>query len=314
MGCENENMYVIQAKVMAHNTDYQIKQIMKYNRDGPPNRQQARHKSLTQMIRHLQDKRGYGKRWDVRTLGKKTVSRLVCDWREQGLNHRTIANRMVHIRWLASKVNRLDQIPSNKDVGIGLRKNAPGHGTSKAIKPDWELINRLPERERLITELRVMFGLRAEEAMKFQHAYATVSDTHIRLKKGWCKGGRPREVQIVRAGQRELLTRVGAFQKSNHDKSMIPHDQKFKKYYPAFNKIRRPLGVHGHEYRHQWAQDKFTEISKGIKPPMAGGPKYSSLDGKGKARWDKAAERVNQELGHGKNRQDITATYIGTRE
>ena len=35
------------------------------------------------------------------------------------------------------------------------------------------LLEQLPERERLITELRYEFGLRTEEACKFQHAFAS---------------------------------------------------------------------------------------------------------------------------------------------
>jgi len=34
---------------------------------------------------------------------------------------------------------------------------------------------------------------------------------------------------------------------------------------------------------------------------------------KDRARWDKAARRVNEELGHGKGRKDTTALYIGAR-
>jgi hypothetical protein len=74
------------------------------------------------------------------------------------------------------------------------------------------------------------------------------------------------------------------------------------------------LGIKGHGFRHHWAQAKFTEVSYGIKPPLAGGPAYSSLSKAEQARWDnRAARRVNEELGHVKGRKDITATYIGVR-
>ena len=118
-----------------HKTDYQIKQIMKYNRDGPNSRQQERHKRLMAMVKHLQDNRGYGKRWDVHNIGKKDVHRLLHDWKQQDLRVGTIKNRLADIRWLASKVGRDDCIPSNRELGIGLKKNEPGYGENRAVSP-----------------------------------------------------------------------------------------------------------------------------------------------------------------------------------
>jgi len=294
-------------------TDYEIKQILKYNRDGSPDRQKIRYNNLMRMVKQLQDRK-YTKTWDIHKLGKKEVSRLVDTWRSQNLSHRTIANRMVDIRWLASKVNRSEFIPSNKDIGCGLRKNAPNHGKSKAIKPDYDKINKLGEREKLITLLRVEFGLRTEEALKFSHAYATKgNDSKISLKGSWCKGGRPREIPITTKSQVKLLNLVKSFQDSHNDKSMIPHDKKFKGYYRHYNRLKTEQDIKGHEYRHAWAQSRFEQVSGGIKPPHAGGAKYSELNPEEKQRWDVAAGVVNQELGHGKDRQDITATYIGAK-
>ncbi len=295
-----------------HKTDYQIKQIMKYNRDGSPDKQTDRLRNLMRDFRHLQEKRGYGKRWNIHKLGKNEISRLVNDWREEGLSHRTIANRIVHHRWLADKVGRLDQIPSNKDIGIGLRKNAPGYGENKAVEIDRVKLDQIPERERLITELRVEFGLRTKEALKFQYHYATKESDRIQLKGSWTKGGRPREIAITTDRQRNLLARVERHQQSNKDKSMIPARSTFKSYYVRYNETRAAAGLHGHEYRHQWAQDRFLQAS-GIKAPHADGPIYSELSFTDKQRWDKAAKVVNSELGHGEGREDITATYIGAR-
>lgn len=51
-----------------HKTDYQVRQILKYNRDGSPDRQLARHQNLMRCIVQLQD-RGYARRWDIHKLG-----------------------------------------------------------------------------------------------------------------------------------------------------------------------------------------------------------------------------------------------------
>ena len=290
---------------------------MKQNRDGSPDRQKARHGSLMRSIRQLQS-RGYGQRWDVHNLGNKEVHRLVHDWRSAGLSHRTIANRMVDIRWLAQKVGREDLIPSNRDLGISLRKNTPGWGLDKARELDHGRLKVLGQRAQLVTELRREFGLRAQEAMKFQHEYATREAGIIRLADTWCKGGRYREVPVTTDRQRDLLDRVGRFQESQPknrygERSMIPAHLSFGRYYRVYNAERHAAGLPGHQLRHAWAQERFEQIA-GFPPPLAGGPKFSELARDGQLRWNEAARTVNHELGHGEGRQDITATYIGGKE
>lgn len=296
-----------------HKTEFQLKQILKYNRDGSPDRQKSRFNNLNRCIKQLQV-RGYGKRWDIHRLGKKEVNRLVDDWRTQKLSHRTIANRMADIRWLADKVGKLNEVPSNKDIGCGLRKNNPNYGFSKAMPINYKHINQLPLRERLVTLLRSEFGLRTEEACKFSCAYATkMGDEFIELKGSWCKGGRPRKISIVTTNQKALIKKISMFQKLNKEKSMIPKGKTFKSYYRHYNQIRFNHDIAGHGLRHTWAQNRFEHLSGGIKAPHAGGPKFSDLSVKEQKTWIHAASLVNQELGHGKNRLDITSTYIGAK-
>ena len=290
--------------------------IMKQNRDGSPDRQKVRHQNLVRCVKQLQA-RGYGQRWDVHRLSRREVTRLVHDWRSAGLSHRTIANRMVDIRWLAEKLGREDLVPSNRDLGISLRKNTPGWGGDKARELDHGKLRTLDQRAQLVTELRREFGLRAQEAMKFQHAYATREPDRIRLAESWCKGGRYREVPVTTDRQRDLLDRVGRLQESepknrHGHRSMIPSHRTFDSYYREYNVARHAAGLPGHELRHAWAQERFEQIA-GFPPPLAGGPKYSELGRDDQLRWEEAAGMVNRELGHGEGRQDITATYIGTR-
>jgi site-specific recombinase XerC len=293
----------------SNKTEYQIKMVMKYNRDGSPDHQVQRHQKLMHMVKDLQSL-GYGKRWNVHQINDKEVGRLVHLWRQNGNSNRTIQNKMVEIRWLATKVGRIEYIPTNNKLGI----LEPRLRINKAVTVDYNKINQLAEREKLITLMRVEFGLRTEEALKFNHTFATKdSDIKISLKGSWCKGGRPREISITSSKQVKLLELVKTFQNGHNDKSMIPHDKKFKGYYRTYNRIKADLDVKGHEYRHAWAQSRFEQVSDGLKSPHAGGAKYSELSPEEKQRWDMAAGVVNQELGHGKDRQDITATYIGAK-
>ena len=295
---------------MAHNTDYQLSMIAKHNRDGTPNLQSDRLRELKNAFKHLQVERGYSKRYDLQKFGRKDVNRLVNDWKEQGLTHRTIANKVSNLRWLSSKVGDQNAVPkTNQELGLSKRQMQT---ESKAMVLDQSKLEKMPVREQLATELRAEFGLRTEESLKFKHEYATQNKGVITLKDNWTKGGRPREIMITNDRQRDLLKRVGEHQKANGDRSMIPGHRTFKSYYRDYNETREKAGVPGHELRHQWAQDRFESIA-GFKPPHAGGPDYNSLSKGDQSKWDKAAAVVNSELGHGSGRQDITAVYIGSR-
>jgi len=188
-----------------HKTDYQIKQILKYNRDGCPSLRKERYRQLMRIVSQLQEL-GYGKRWDVHKLSARVVHRLVNLWRRPGNSHRTIANKVSNLRWLADKVNRSDQIPLNKNLGIALRSSSPDYQTNKARPLLKKHLDQMKPRIRLVNELKAEFGLREDEACKFQHKYATAeSEKYIRLKGSWCKGGRPRVIEIVNNKQRKLL-------------------------------------------------------------------------------------------------------------
>lgn len=294
---------------MSHRTDYQLKDILKYNKDGSISVRETRYQTLNRFINHMQQKRGYATHWDLHKLGKKEVSRYVNDLKERGLAHRTIENNLKDIRWLASKLNREKLIPTNRECGLRKREF---NLENKAVRLTPRHLASMDDRMKLINRLKAEFGLREKEALKFGYVYATALQGKIQLKDTWCKNGRSRTVEVVNERQVQLLKEVGEFQKREGDYSMIPHDMKFSTYRNYVQETSKEIGIKGHSFRHQWAQDRFKELS-GMACSIAKGPQYLDLNQEQQARWDKAAGIVNQELGHGKDRLDTTATYIGAR-
>ena len=293
--------------------------IMKQNRDGPPARQQARRQNLMRCLRQLLE-RGYDPRWDVHELGRKEITRLVHDWRSSGLSHRTIANRLVDLRWLAGKVGRLDRIPSNKALGIPSQGNVLKRDEDRARELDYAVLRKLEVHAQLVTELRREFGLRCAEAAKFQHGYATRESREpdrIRLAASWCKGGKPREIFITTDRQRDLLNRVCRHQNARPGgpagpRSMIPVHMTFRDYLSEYNRACYAVGVPGDELRHAWAQERFETIT-GFPPPLAGGPDYGHLPETGRSRWDEAEKILRLELGIAAERKDSIGRYIGRK-
>lgn len=294
---------------MANKTDYQIKMLLKDNRDGSQYTRQTRYERLNRFITHLQEERGYSKRWDLSKISKKEVHRYVNDLKNKGLNHRTISNQLIDIRWVARKQGREKLIPSNRECGLRQREIS---AENKAARLTQDNLSMMDERMQLINQLKAEFGLREKEALKFGHREATAQEGKLQLQGNWCKNGRPRSIEITNDRQIELLQEVGKFQELQGDYSMIPHEMKFSTYRNYVQEKSNDIGIKGHSFRHQWAQDRFKQLS-GLDCPIAEGPQYSSLDQEQKKRWDYAASIVIPELGHGKNRLDTLATYIGSR-
>ncbi|HIQ16289.1 MAG TPA: hypothetical protein EYH38_12125 [Leucothrix sp.] len=79
---------------MSHRTDYQLKQILKYNKDGSQNTKETRYRNLMRFVNHMQENRGYATHWELSKIGKKEVHRYVHDLKEKGLAERTIENNL----------------------------------------------------------------------------------------------------------------------------------------------------------------------------------------------------------------------------
>ena len=112
------------------------------------------------------------------------------------------------------------------------------------------------------------FGLRREEAMKFQPSFADQGD-HITLKASWTKGGKPRTVLIRAEEQCDILNRARALAGLGY---MIPdkrnHVHQLRVY--EGNTLRAGLSsLHG--LRHAYVQERYEELT-GWKCLVTGGP------------------------------------------
>ena len=73
-------------------------------------------------------------------------------------------------------------------------------------------------------EMQQAFGLRREEAIKFQPSFADRGD-HIVLKASWTKGGKTREIPVRTEAQRTILDRVLQFTGTG---SLIPSSRNYR--------------------------------------------------------------------------------------
>lgn len=182
-------------------------------------------------------------------LKPKHVHILSQYWMTSGIASGTIKNRMSHLRWLSQKINNPPLVRStNASYGIPYRQFV---GEDRALKFAEQRIQSITDPYvRIAAELQKHFGLRREEAMKFQPAFAD-QQTRIEIKPSWSKGGRGRSIPIRNQAQREVLQRAHALACNS---SLIPVNRSYKQHLWVFEKQMRRVGLgNTHGARHHYA-------------------------------------------------------------
>ena len=185
--------------------NYQLKQLCRHCREGSFDTQAKREWMLTQMADQLHEL-GY-RHMTASSLKPKHIEALLKLWREKDLSTGTIKNRMAVIRWWANKVDKRNVVArSNEHYGIPDRRFVTNESKAQTLARE-QLEKVRDEHVRMSLELQQAFGLRREEAMKFQPSFADRGN-HIVLKARWTKGGRERTVPVRSDAQRAVLNRA----------------------------------------------------------------------------------------------------------
>ena len=258
---------------------------------------------LTLIANQLHDL-GYRKMAD-RSLKPKHIEALVKHWFAQGLSIGTIKNRMAVIRWWAHKVDKQNEVArSNEHYGIPDRRFITNESKAKTLNCAG-LDKVRDEHVRMSLELQQAFGLRREEAIKFQPSFADRGD-HLVLKASWTKGGKERIIPIRTEQQREILNRAHRLAGRG---SLIPSNRNYVHQLRVYegNTLRAGLSqMHG--LRHTYTQNRYEELT-GWKCPAAGGPDSKSLTPEQRELDRETRVTISRELGH--EREQITVAYLG---
>ena len=285
------------------NLNYQLKQLCRQNRDGSYSTQSKRAHHLMLIANQLHTLGFQG--MSARSLKPKHVDTLVKHWLEQDLSTGTIKNRMAVLRWWAQKVDKQNVVARSNDYyGIPNRQFVTNASKAKELNSA-DLENISDPYVRLSLELQQAFGLRREEAIKFQPGYADQED-HVRLKASWTKGGKSRTIPVRTDTQRKLLDRI---RKHVGNGSLIPANRSYIQQLRVYERLTANAGLSRmHGLRHDYAQKRYEELT-GWLPPAAGGPTSKQLSLAQKVRDDQARQIISQELGH--VRAQILGLYVG---
>jgi site-specific recombinase XerC len=285
------------------NLNHQLMKLCRQNRDGSFSTQATRSRILDLAANQLHEL-GY-RHMQPTSLKPKHVEALIAHWRERGIGTATLKNRLSALRWWAQKVNRESIIArDNTAYGIGSRTHVAE--CSKAQVLDQEKLARIEDAHvRMSVRLQSAFGLRREEAIKFQPDYAVQSD-HIKLKSSWTKGGRARTVPITNDDQRRLLEEARSLARGG---ALIPPRLNYVQQLHRYEKQTANAGLSRlHGLRHAYAQRRYHELT-GRACPAAGGSPSKELNPAQRALDHSARVTISSELGHA--REAISAVYLG---
>ena len=281
---------------------YTLRQLCQRNRDGSYNTQADRVRSLSLAARQLREA-GF-RQMKASSLKGKHVQALLERWQDEGLSSGTIKNRLSHLRWWAEKIGKSGILPAdNMQLGVAERRYVTNISKAQELGTGLEQVT--DAHVRMSLQLQAAFGLRREEAIKFQPSYADRGD-HIVLKGSWTKGGRERTVPITTTEQRDALKAAHHLAGTG---SLIPADKTFIQQRHDYDGQCKAAGLSNmHGLRHQYAQSRYEALT-GWKAPTAGGSSKYLLDATQRAIDQRARQQISRELGHG--RVQVTAIYLG---
>lgn len=274
------------------------------NRDGSFGTQTNRRRGLTAMADELTDL-GY-KLPSATSLKPKHVEALVEKWLDADMTDASIRNRLTWLRWWAEKINKPNVVGrDNAAYGVGERGEITRNRAQTLDLKKFEGIECPHIKASLL--LQVAFGLRREEAMKFQPQVAIRSD-HIALHSSWTKGGRARTVPITTLEQRQVLQHIVQLVPGRG--SLIPAQLSYVEQLKRFEYQTLKVGIRNtHGFRHAYAQQRYAALT-GQACPLAGGKRWEDMNAKEREADRSARRHISGELGHG--RLKITDVYLGS--
>ncbi len=286
-----------------HDLNYELKQLGLHNRDGSFVTQSQRAHTLSLMADQLYAL-GYKKLHAIDLKGRH-VNALVRLWQTQQLSPGTLKNRLSMLRWWAGKVGKSAVVsPDNSRYGVPARQYVAKVSKAQELPAEQLAAIRDPG-IRLSLELQRAFGLRREESLKLKPRQAD-HGAWLVLQSSWTKGGRPREIPIRTAAQRDVLDRATAHARSH---AMIPRNKTYIQQRRVYDSETRRVGLQNmHGLRHAYAQERYQELT-GWAAPAAGGPSMRQLTPEQREQDHAARVTISAELGH--VREQITTVYLG---
>lgn len=247
-------------------------------------------------------------------IGGRHINSLLNCWSEglpehgwKAVGPGTVKNRLSSLRWMLQKIGRESIMhPDNDAYLVPHRSFVATESKGEPLDYDKLALIEDPYTQmslRLMSEL----GIRRETSIKIRPAMAYAPGTDmVLLKKGWTKGGRPGRVLVTKDSQRSVLNEAIVFAEGG---SLIPRELKYVEQMRRFEYWTNKVGIRSHSLRHQYALDRYRELSGGLEPPVLG-TGDTVLTEHEWLRDQIARLELSEDLNH--SRKQIVSAYIGT--
>ena len=226
----------------------------------------------------------------------------------------TQAVRLATLRKICRLAGKPGLVPKgNLKAGLEPRERVPQGNVAWRLT-DAQLARVSDPHMRLALRLQAQFGLRKKEAILLDARRCHRGDILV-IDRG-SKGGVRREVPVVTAEQRQLLEEVKIANGTTPQGTLVAGPTLAGALKSYKSSMREAGLTRGHGLRHQYAQDRYRELTRQADPrgvgwacPKAGGPPTSRLSKDDLAIDAAVREQLTHELGHG--RVAVVAVYIG---
>jgi len=272
----------------------QLISIMGEHREDSYATQRKRFYELRAAAREIKERFGLQK-WD--NLGRKHVEFLVGQWKDSGLEGRTIEQKLTHFRWLLKAIGKPMLLPrTNAELGIvpGPRHTRQGKIVSESKFA--EVHDRISDpRIKAMLLLGRHLGMRFEEAALYRPWKEWRGDGRAWIKRG-AKGGRVRYLNLYNDRQRDALEYARSLVSA--DSGLIPREvptyEKWRQY--VYGELRE-AGL-GKEFDATFQDCRRTFIVERMDYLI----RERHLD------LDAAARTVAREVGH--HRKEVLRWYL----
>lgn len=256
-----------------------------------------------------------------RNLGNRHIFMLMERWDQEGVTVKVLHTRISYLRTFARWIGKDGMV---KDVRDYLPERDLTRRAAAKVNRAWEangvipqeVISRaraLDERLALMLSMQDAFALRMKESIEMRPAYCLAESGKVLEIYEGTKGGRLRRVDIDSAYKREVFDCALRLAATGRDGRIRWPNRTWKQarryyYYLLAEKLGvniKEMGVSSHGLRHQYAQDKYQDVSG--QPPPISGVDPSQVDPE---KHREASIQVARDLGHG--RAQVSNNYYGT--
>ena len=247
------------------------------------------------------------------SLRGKHIEALASDWHARGFSASTLHNNLSIFRTFAEWIGKAGMVrgiehylgPGTPARSSIAREDKSWSGRGVDVAAKIEQVRQKDARVALQLELQHAFGLRAREAMQLRPHIAD-QGTYLSITHG-TKGGRDRVEPIRTPEQRALLDLAKTFCATRSSSTSDPQRKlaQWKNHYYEVVRscgITREDGITSHGLRHQYANERYRDLTGSDSPVRGGAPVDRDTDRAGR-------QVVAEELGH--CRESMTTHYLG---